>query len=235
MTKRRITLLLLANTVLGVATTIGVILWPALLGCSGIYRSSSARGSAAWTPYRIHAAFFVSAHSRPTHQCYLINRPVTHHGATVVSDWNPPIHTLLPPIAVQYAYDFWRTDAGPMTCRLIEVHGWPFPAAFSASDLKLPLGAQRMTILATTGYPLPGLAHLRPASMRPVDAVIPRDLLWPGALKNTVISAAAWALLLIPIPWFRTMLRRRRGQCSRCGYDLKGNPTTTCPECGSTA
>lgn len=31
-------------------------------------------------------------------------------------------------------------------------------------------------------------------------------------------------------------LRRRRialGQCPRCGYDFRGNPSPTCPECGN--
>lgn len=30
----------------------------------------------------------------------------------------------------------------------------------------------------------------------------------------------------------RTSLRAARGQCLRCGYDLRGNTSGVCPECG---
>lgn len=33
----------------------------------------------------------------------------------------------------------------------------------------------------------------------------------------------------------RRWRRRRRGLCVKCGYDLTGNTTGTCPECGYTA
>lgn len=32
--------------------------------------------------------------------------------------------------------------------------------------------------------------------------------------------------------WRRQRVRRRRGQCLRCGYDLRSNPSGRCPECG---
>lgn len=33
-------------------------------------------------------------------------------------------------------------------------------------------------------------------------------------------------------PLARRRLRRKRGQCLACGYDLRGSTTATCPECG---
>ncbi len=39
---------------------------------------------------------------------------------------------------------------------------------------------------------------------------------------------------LVRGPW-RRHRRRRRGQCVRCGYDLTGNLSGVCPECGGLA
>jgi hypothetical protein len=50
----------------------------------------------------------------------------------------------------------------------------------------------------------------------------------------------AWAMSSIPgILNLRRRLRERRraraGQCLRCGYELRGNPSDRCPECGAAA
>lgn len=37
---------------------------------------------------------------------------------------------------------------------------------------------------------------------------------------------AAWYFIGIPV------LRRRRGRCVRCAYDVRGIPSPVCPECG---
>ncbi|RJP34852.1 MAG: hypothetical protein C4547_10250 [Phycisphaerales bacterium] len=50
--------------------------------------------------------------------------------------------------------------------------------------------------------------------------------LWPAALATLIPIIA---LIRGPL---RRVLRRRRGRCGHCGYDLTGNTTGTCPECG---
>lgn len=41
-------------------------------------------------------------------------------------------------------------------------------------------------------------------------------------------------VLIYPsIPFVRRRWRRRRGQCVRCAYDLTGNTSGVCPECGT--
>ena len=58
---------------------------------------------------------------------------------------------------------------------------------------------------------------------------------------NTTIIFPAWVpvpfLAIFPIHWFltgpwRTYCRRRKGLCVNCAYNLTGNTSGTCPECG---
>lgn len=56
--------------------------------------------------------------------------------------------------------------------------------------------------------------------------------IWPGLLANIAIAFLLW-LLLLPIPGFiRRALRRRRGHCPHCDYDLRHDLSHRCPECG---
>ncbi len=62
---------------------------------------------------------------------------------------------------------------------------------------------------------------------------LPLTLIWPGFLVNALFyTAILW--LLIPGPFvLRRLIRRKRGRCIKCGYDLRGSPEAGCPECGS--
>lgn len=63
--------------------------------------------------------------------------------------------------------------------------------------------------------------------------LIPLGPIWPGFAINTVFYAA---IMWIPSAPFhiRRYLRKRRGHCIKCGYDLRGNSGgDVCPECGS--
>ena len=52
-----------------------------------------------------------------------------------------------------------------------------------------------------------------------------------------LLPAAAVVGLAGPVPWFyhslRARRRRRDGLCPACGYNLAGNVTGVCPECGN--
>lgn len=63
--------------------------------------------------------------------------------------------------------------------------------------------------------------------------VIPWRPTWPGFLLDTVLfSAGLWLLSFGPLI-ARRIVRRRRGRCPRCNYDLRGTAHGQCPECGA--
>ena len=62
--------------------------------------------------------------------------------------------------------------------------------------------------------------------------VIPLVPLWPGFLIDTLFYAALWLGLIVGFGAARRTLRKRRGRCPMCAYDLRGNLDAGCPECG---
>ncbi|MCZ6850308.1 MAG: hypothetical protein O7F17_01560 [Planctomycetota bacterium] len=69
-----------------------------------------------------------------------------------------------------------------------------------------------------------GLSQKRLLPLRPI---------WAGFAVNTIFYAAIlW--LIIPGPFaLRRHLRRKRGLCVACGYDLRHAEHDACPECGA--
>ncbi|MCH8259451.1 MAG: hypothetical protein IIC46_04520 [Planctomycetes bacterium] len=65
---------------------------------------------------------------------------------------------------------------------------------------------------------------------------LPLRPLWPGFAINTIFYSAVLVLLTLGPITARRMIRRKRGHCIKCGYDLRGTSggdfSTGCPECG---
>ncbi len=63
---------------------------------------------------------------------------------------------------------------------------------------------------------------------------LPGRPVWPGFPVNTIFYAA---LLWLPFAPFalRRLIRRRRGLCPACAYDLRHAEHEACPECGVSA
>ncbi len=62
---------------------------------------------------------------------------------------------------------------------------------------------------------------------------LPLRPIWPGFAINTIFYAAIlWLLTLGPFN-ARRFIRRKRGLCINCGYDLRGAEHEVCPECGA--
>ncbi len=61
---------------------------------------------------------------------------------------------------------------------------------------------------------------------------LPYRPIWTGFAINTIFYAAIlWILSLGPFT-ARRMIRRKRGHCINCGYDLSHAEHDACPECG---
>lgn len=68
-----------------------------------------------------------------------------------------------------------------------------------------------------------GFADLRALPIMPV---------WVGLIGNTLFFAGAWWVVLLAPRSLRARLRRRRGRCPACAYDLCRDLAGGCPECG---
>ena len=81
-------------------------------------------------------------------------------------------------------------------------------------------------------YMVVNLAN-RPGLRRSKDGRwLPLRPIWTGFAINTIFyTASLWLLTLGPFT-ARRLIRRKRGHCIKCGYDLRGTKHEVCPECG---
>jgi hypothetical protein len=113
-----------------------------------------------------------------------------------------------------------------------KAYGWPCCALYwnwdnGAYKVNTPPGEPITRAIALPQRPNP------PGSFSLDDArALPTAIIPIGFIMNTLLFATAlW--LLIPGPLaLRRAIRRRRGRCVKCGYDLRGVEHERCPECG---
>lgn len=109
--------------------------------------------------------------------------------------------------------------------------GWPWACAWYQVR-----GRSRGRVAFTDdlrfGYQVAGVPAAR-GDLR--CRVIPFAPAWWNLAGNTAVLAAPWLLALLLPGIVRRRLRKSRGRCARCGYDLKATPSgSRCPECGAT-
>ena len=69
-------------------------------------------------------------------------------------------------------------------------------------------------------------------TLAPLDLDLPLRPIFPGYLIDTLFYSAIWLALFVGPGAARRTIRRRRGRCPMCGYDLRGDLESGCPECG---
>lgn len=120
----------------------------------------------------------------------------------------------------------WRKDAN-IEMWVAEARGWPMPALWSkprvwyeALDGTRPKLAPEGAIeLPLSPFGSGGSATAKVLPLRPIIG---------GFLINTLFYTPIWLGLFFGL----TAVRRRRGRCPQCGYDLRRELENGCPECG---
>ncbi len=114
---------------------------------------------------------------------------------------------------------------------IADCRGWPFHALWSH-----PTHASLIDGVHVIGSSSGGLAIGFPPFTNMYGHVVPRLLpfrpIWSGFLLDTLFYAAIWGGLFFGLAAARRIIRRKRGRCPFCAYDLRGELAAGCPECG---
>jgi hypothetical protein len=117
--------------------------------------------------------------------------------------------------------------------RSLMATGWPMRALWCPYTLEpIPSGvwprrAHSAIILSRA------TAATRPGRLSARDDALPILPLWPGFAVDTAVFGGLWTVLLFAPGAARRAIRRRRGRCATCGYDLRSlSQMSACPECG---
>ena len=60
----------------------------------------------------------------------------------------------------------------------------------------------------------------------------PNRVLWSGMFINVLFYCSVIAMAFYSRAYSRRIIRRKRGRCLKCAYDLRGDYSAGCPECG---
>ena len=69
-------------------------------------------------------------------------------------------------------------------------------------------------------------SYRRPARFLPYDPI------FPGFITNTLFYSGVWFGVFFSVGFVKRAVRRKRGRCVKCSYDLRGEFEKGCPECG---
>jgi hypothetical protein len=138
---------------------------------------------------------------------------------------NKQVEEMSPPLWVRsIALDHAGPTFGGWQAR-VAAYGWPWPVLYWLWDWRsesLHGGA--------------ALDDKSPRSARPKvpEQALPWQFVWSGLAVDSIFYGAAFLGITLVLRWLRSALRRRRGLCPTCAYDLRATPPgSPCPECGT--
>ena len=103
--------------------------------------------------------------------------------------------------------------------------GWP---ARSVEGARWSKHVGHEIILYEAALPLPSWTGLATSDWK----WLPLRPIWPGFAINTIIYMSILSMLWTGPFVIRRVIRSIRGNCIKCGYDLRGIDHNKCPECG---
>lgn len=62
--------------------------------------------------------------------------------------------------------------------------------------------------------------------------LLPLIPVWPGFIFNVILYSTPWIFIFGGYSSTKRVIRRRRGKCPKCAYDLRGDFESGCSECG---
>ena len=121
-----------------------------------------------------------------------------------------------------------KTDLRAFRWNVFDTRGWPMQSlwcALEAYESVNPVGCKIHGGLRV------GQSQIV-VGWRRVPRTVPLRPPWLGFTINTVFYAGLlWLISLGPFTALR-IIRRKRGLCIKCGYDLRSDFEQGCPECG---
>ena len=111
---------------------------------------------------------------------------------------------------------------------LVDSRGWPMRSMWSQPHSAFLREGEWEIIPARGGI----RSALSPWTALGIPRVRPLTPIWPGFAVNTIFYGLILWLLLPGRFVLRRIIRRKRGRCIACGYDLRGDLDHGCPECG---
>lgn len=142
------------------------------------------------------------------------------HEATMIPEWSGLRQTDWP----NPQQDTFRE------IRWVEAHGWPFLALWYSGRAKIDpsLPGNNVFVFSTKG----GIETILSNHPNSTRRALPATPLFGGFVASIALYGFGWWLVLSVPLFVRYMLRRHRGRCIQCGYDMRGQYAAGCPECG---